>query len=737
MKRIVIMLALLLAILVPAALSEGRVLSVGDDEYISGMLADGDTLYVLCDDNLYLWRAGDEALTALTNDIHLPEDRSPVYFYEMSLYADGDGLHGLYAGRDDVGDISGLKRLDLALTDDGRVEATAVESLPLPSEIAFGEYYGSTGACAQDGKLVLLFEGGAGIALVVMDPEHPGDVAVQDLNGWDNRLLSTDGGVLLSCYEFEEEGVQVIYRVGSDGDLTPLCRLPGELRGIAADRETGAVYAVVNGKAFVVDPETGEQDAPFGALPMRPNAAAALSGGQGYALAMGTRVAVLDPAGRLDEDHVLTVYNEYPEDWLVNAALNYSVAHPELPVALMDEGRFTDQILGDMLAKNPEPDIYVLYWREAPCQAMLERGYVLPLEGSAALEALAERVYPGVGKAIAPDGTLLAVPVGEQSTGMGVSPNLLEKLGLTLDDVPRDWPGFLNFLEEQIKPNLDALEAYGSFTYDDMTENVFRQSLLESILNGYVTCAVAAGRAPEYDDPALLAALEKLDGMDLSGYGLRRDEEDSYDFGFDIDVDAEYLIQFNMSYDFQFASEGCEPVLLGFGDDLPGVLPLDLQVALVNPFSPRAAEAVALLEEVAEQLPDAVRYAFCPDLNEPVEQPDAERTRAYYQREIDAVQTLMDRAEPAEQQALQAELDEWQAALDDYNERWVWLIPREKLDWYRANGDAVAVQAPSWFEKDASGEAWDLMEQYLGRQISAREFLDAVSRKARMLEMEG
>ena len=71
-----------------------------------------------------------------------------------------------------------------------------------------------------------------------------------------------------------------------------------------------------------------------------------------------------------------------------------------------------------------------------------------------------------------------------------------------------------------------------------------------------------------------------------------------------------------------------------------------------------------------------------------------------------------------------------------YREREIWLIPEDTLTKYRANGDRLSIALPSWFEKDTTGEGWQLLEQYHAGQRSTREFLAAVNKKARMMAME-
>ena len=69
-------------------------------------------------------------------------------------------------------------------------------------------------------------------------------------------------------------------------------------------------------------------------------------------------------------------------------------------------------------------------------------------------------------------------------------------------------------------------------------------------------------------------------------------------------------------------------------------------------------------------------------------------------------------------------------------ERGIWLIPEDKLSWYRAHDDCVIARSPSWFEQDGTGEAGELLRQYDAGLISTREFLAAVDQKARMQALE-
>jgi hypothetical protein len=344
-------------------------------------------------------------------------------------------------------------------------------------------------------------------------------------------------------------------------------------------------------------------------------------------------------------------------------------------------------------------------------------------------------MYPGMRDRLCRDGVPVALPLRLSGTGMGIGEGVLAKLGLTLKDVPADWPGFLDFLEQQIKPRLNQL-GEERFTYE-MTAGGFARALREHILTGYVYASDAAGRLPDYADARLLALLERVEQTDFTEYGLPEAMEDGDDFGYGYD-DGEYLISLELDYNFEDADcTSGTPLLLGFGDDLPGVMPVNMTVAFVNPFSPRAEAATVFLETLAARLPDQTLYGLCPDLNEPLRDPNADETLVQLQQAIDQTQAQLDAAEPVDRPLLEEALENQKQNKASYEAEGAWLISADALSKYRANAGRMYVVRPTWFDSDGTGEAYDLLNQYEAGAITLEKFLTEVHRKARMQALEG
>lgn len=738
--RIIILIALIL--LLPTAVAEGsRLLTVDPGDYIANMLACGDALYVVGDRTLYSWRPGDGDFTRWDRTtLSLSEDGEegeggaffePDY-YAVSLFAQGGRLRGLRTVCDEEG-LSGLRLCDVRLTDAGTLQAENVRALAVPEALRALEGCSVNSVCAAGEGIALLCDVESGMVLALLDPEDPRASRMVDLPGWDYTLIPSAEGVLLAERDYENERT-ALWRVGPDGSLAELCRLPMYVDSLAGEADTGRLYALRDGCARPVDVATGELGEAFGAVPLMGFRAAALEGGRGYAVAMQTSVAVLDPSARLEEGSLLKVMGFSSDEWMDTAVLKYAVEHPEAAPVMMDGDE--SGALDAMLTQSPDVDVYIMGSRYgASYDAMLERGYMLPLDGSEALSALSARMYPGVQARTCRDGAPVALPVMLYGSGMGLSEALLEKLGLSIDGVPRDWHGFIDYLEEEIRPRLGLLGEKDHFTYE-MTAESFRRALRDRALSDFVHASDAAGRLPDYGDARLAGLLERLEKIDFTEYGLesREDEEYGYSYG-----GADYLVQLDVPYTDPEADGYTRgtPLLLGYGDDLPGVLSLDMYAAFVNPYSPHAEAAVAFLETLADALPPTTQYMLCPDLNEPLEDPRADWWLARYREELEAARKQVEEAAPADRQAMEEGLRQAEENYERYTAEGIWLIGREWLDWYRSVADRLYVTRPDWFERDTSGEAWDLLNRYDAGLISAREFLAAVDRKARMMAMEG
>ena len=744
MKRMLILSMLLLCLAALARAEGNLLLPLQEGEEVSELLTDGETLYIL-GDALTTWRGDDAAIQTWRDGIDLPgpEDEGDFRwrsaFEGLTLFMDGGTLRGgrLLVGED--GAAEALQLCDVVLTGAGTAEARNVQTLNVPAAVRDSGLSSVSALCAHGGALYLLGYGDDGAVLCAADSAEAKPVRAESL-GWNEfHLLPAPDGPLLAEERYDEG--TVLWRVAPDGALVKLCDLPPFTGAVAVDPATGTVFAELDGRVRPVDAAAGALGEAVSALPLEARGAAALHGGTRYAACMHGGVAVLSTANPLDEEGVVTYSATFNAAWLEETLLEFAVAHPDLALARVNAPM--EDALDGMLTRSRDVDVYIADTGEgaAAYEALLNRGYMLPLERES-LEAFFARVYPGFQRGTSRDGAPCALPVYLYGRGMGVSEALLGRLGLALSDVPDDWAGFLGFLENDIRPRLGDLGSDARFTYADMDAEGFRYYLRMAVLNGWVSSAALAGVAPDYADERLAALLERVDGMDFTAFGLPEkaadDGEDGFfGGGYSYGSGDRLLVQFSASYGFDDDGVEGTPLLLGFGDDLPGAMAFEATAAFVNPYTAHPDAALDLMEALLANLPARTRYALCPDLTEPVFDPGFERGAAYLQQAIEDCRARLDAAEAKDRQALEEELAAREREREDYEANNQWLIPSERLEWYRAHGDRACLKAPSWFEKDTSGEAWQLLEQYDAGLITARQFLAAVSQNARMMALEG
>ena len=357
MKRI-ILLVLALALLALPALSEGnRLLEADGGQYLRALIVCGDQLVLAGDDSLFTWREGEAGFTAWTPDLRLenPYRQDEVAgLYDLALFDDAGTLRGLRLLRDGDYAFRAMQLFDLAFTDAGVVTAENPVELPLPGEIEAMDWFDLRKVVCREGVLYALGEG-EDVLLCVIDPARPSSAAVTPLRSWDNALTVGPDGVLLATGTNDGDGRLSLCRVGADGSLEAICRLEAEASTVAADPETGAVYAAMNGQACPVDLSTGELGEPFAALTLGGECAAVLPGGRWYAVAMAGGVAVLDTRGHLDGDSVLRISTTQGDEWLNRAVMRFAVEHPEVtPVLGYDAG---DPLEGMMTQSGDGPGL--------------------------------------------------------------------------------------------------------------------------------------------------------------------------------------------------------------------------------------------------------------------------------------------------------------------------------------------------------------------------------------------
>ncbi len=754
MKKLCLLLALVLALAcVPALAAEGdATLGRSEDSnlYFNYCFTANGTLYAVNYDNvengLYSYRLGDADLTGYSYPEPGADDISESYL----PFSDGDKLYALKLTTryGETTEFQGAQLMAMTLNDDNSVSFEALCDVDWSDLV---EYYDNNtyvtypeGLIGMNGKLITRCNdaNGNGYLMFSIDLNTGKREDLTDLTDVYSFTPYKDGTLLLEQYSYEKpDTARLLVYDPTDGSTRMIAEIAvtdySPLNGLAYDPAADTYYCVRGGEICPVDIATGEVLKGVTDMPMESYGGAAvccvLEGGYYAFCNEGVIIRNLDPA-------------QQPEVWLrisdnsyidaVNTAYSrFKNAHGDIGVVLSRDYIDETRLIENMMNRDDSVDIYTMSAVTNAYDALFNRGYLMELDGSEKLATLAESMYPSLREALSYNGHLVALPVSAYAHTIGVNEKALAALGKSMDDVPDNWPEFLDFLVSLE----DAIAENGkiSLLYPGYTDVDSRNELFISIFDDYQRYVNRVDPAMGYNTDMLRSLLEKLEQIDFVALGcIREDEREEHE-----DVELEYesnnmLLQMGTGCTIGNFYSDFTPVLLGMAPGQKNPIALEATVAVVNPFTKHPDVALAFMEELADNLSDSTRYCIDPSLNEPVRGKWNEEAIAEFQRMLDELNRDLGTADAMDKQMIEDSIRDTEESLKYYDE-FGWDVGPRDLEWYRSHDEDITIAKVNWLYSNDSGEAWDLISQYRDGQISVTDLLTSIDRKVQMMLLEG
>lgn len=750
MKKALALLCALLLLLSPmnALAAEGdAVIAREDQTYVQSVFADGDTLY-LQGDQLYTYHIGDAEMVPHELQVDLQAFCEGGVGYDNAgfLFADGGQIyafHFLMRYEENSTQMVGAVFSRVVINDDGTASLTDSRRVEWPEELV--ERYDNSAypvtpqnQFASNGVLYFFAYTGMDDQVFALEWET---MKLTVLGGYEISALLpyTDGTALLYTDDYRAGKTGFSVYDPADGSTEKLSEVEhgedGSLEGLASNPETGEVFCVKGGEICPVDVQTctagkGVADMP---LTVYSNQSGIMMGDY-FVYRGGEGVVIRNTKPGERPTKRIKVYDGNWVDGVMDAYFDFTNAHGDVSVSVSRDYNDQNNLVEDMMNRLGNVDVYILDVRSSSYAALLQRGFMAELDDSGILTGAMDGVYPSILDWVTRDGHLVAVPVEGYCWTMGVNERALNRMGLTMEDVPDNWSDFLDFLADELPQHMTPDCGVDLF-YSGMTESDARWQLFGQIFSTYLNYVAATMDVPKYDTELMRSLMEKLERIDFGALGLASDVEDAATQIIGWSEDGQ-LFDLNMGMSFGNYYSNYTPLNMALDADTPAILSLELYAAFVNPFSEEPELAVEFLEDLVQNLGEETWYNFRPDLTEPIRRPDGDDYIKYAQEYFDEVKKQYDEAEPADRQAMEevlADAEDWLSQA----ERDSWLIGAEQIEWFRANDDYLTVVGDNWLYSDSSGEAYELMQQYADGQIDAQQFLQGVEKKARMMQLEG
>lgn len=525
-----------------------------------------------------------------------------------------------------------------------------------------------------------------------------------------------------------------------DGSEEALCEftLKNEyINDMTADMDTNTLYYILDGEIWAA-PDMNVESAV--ALCDCPSSGAMSFLPDGRMLIWDSSnilIRNIDPATRGTETRMIVQDFGYG-DGLEEAIFDYNNKRGDVTIILKRGGE-RSTILQDMMNRETDADIYTLDYSSSEFAALLNRGYLPDLSGNADIAATIERLYPYLKDALVKDGKIIGVPVAINGSAVSVNLKAWKEMGGTEEELPKTWGQFLDWLEALPEKLQGQKTTIVDTYYSD--QDFILQSMI-NILYQYEATLEAAGRDFTFSTPELQSILERLASIDYEALGMKSqsDFEDGY-----YDDGGEWvapLVELYGRSTIETWNDGYVPLLLSFAEGEEAVLPVDLTVAFVNPYSTHADIAAEYLAMTSSKLWQAQRYSLFSDMTEAVRYPYYEEQKARYERYIDEATQMKGKARDEQETQM------WDEMIKTYQEELVrmeddsWSISPDTISGYQNRASNLRVSAYNFINdmvKDEKGSDafYELVYGFADKTISAARLLQEIDSKVQMMRLEG
>ncbi len=765
LKRL-LTLAMCLCMLCACAMAEGGNKTLyyepGDYETMTGAewdareafgtpVAVGDTVYLMAKTALWSWRAGESELTKLPYKVAnlyalTGEEISEDTVLLNGLVTDGKCLYGYNGQRmyDENPEID----LYLLLDESGAFVGKTVSTLKLNMSDEDG-YYPDGGMTITDGKVYLthvsygdsgwseygiisfdLATGGSGtpvnceskyltavtpykdgkLLARIFDEEHAYNPQTQTMTYPTCAVLDPATGKLETLFE------SINYSAGSFTYLPQqdaIAYIEDSCVHLWKQGDTQSVVAAYLPDHYYAD-TTG---------------AMSIVGGNMLLWCYNDAVICreLDPS--ISDSVALTIYGGWSDTPHTKFALN----HPDINIANASNYYENVEDLTQAMVSGSGVDVMMMDTNYSAIKQLIDKGYALCLNDYPEIMQGVNGMYPALLEPFTRDGKLYAVPVYAWGDSYSYNAEVMEKLGLTRDDLPTSMYGLLDMLENWEYDYGDEFEDIVPFSDTNV-----KNQLMYRIMSMYVSYQMQQGQAISFDTPLFRKLMEKLESIDFTTIDHEYDENDEAG-------NEEWWMKESLFYN---GGDTLTPRY--YGDTLPLILSLDegmepvvdvnINAMFINPKSPCIDQAVMYVAEYLQNLDEySVKVSFFQDRNDPVPNPRYEEYLKDWKETLAGMEKEYETADPEVKKDLEMSIEYYKKMIDDPSE-YQYIISSEKLTFYREKvapfmfvpGKTVL----NTYDKDGNSEFYTQLQMYQDGALTLDQFIKEVDKRLRMMQLE-
>ena len=439
----------------------------------------------------------------------------------------------------------------------------------------------------------------------------------------------------------------------------------------------------------------------------------------------------LDPAKR--SGITLRVSDSGYTEYMSDAVMSLTNDRGDISVVTDQGSSVLDTgVLQAMINKDGHTDIYILPLDGKDIQALRSRGYLTEISGNKQIDEYVEQMNPYIRDALKVDGKLMAVPVTVSGQGVGVSLQTWKKLGGTEEELPKTWNQFFDWLEKDVPERIAGTETKISM-YDKRNLLFY---LKYNMMLQYQCMMNISDEEMVFNSPVLSEPMKRLESLDWGALGVSEEEQDSFYIDSEnpplLDVGLNPCIGNNWGYNSSYL-----PLSFNEGED--PVIPVEVYVAVINPFSEHQEEAKEFLAHLLKNMSNTTQYTVFLDKTEPIEREDM---KEWYESTVESIETLKEMLETADgsnKAELQESLKMNEESLS-YLETNRWIVSPDDIEGYQKRLPYMkALDYFFLYDIFDSVDQQEMMDQYQFIFVDgkAEEVLSMIDKKITTTRKEG
>lgn len=386
----------------------------------------------------------------------------------------------------------------------------------------------------------------------------------------------------------------------------------------------------------------------------------------------------------------------------------YCTAHPDVALIYTPDNPHSEHAFAEALInRSLKADMIVTSTASTLYQTLIQKGYVLPLDGSAPLTEALSCMDPAARAQASWEGRYYALPVSLAEELMGYDAQLFEELGLT---VPTTVEELLRLCLDTELPSDVCLMAQTVLDVSDV--------LLKQVMD------IGFAKGADAD----LQTMRELLGL-WEQFSLRQQQSQPPAGERALFAPMYCLLSENILVD----SERYRPLMLSAAADQPPIVHASMEVIMIYAGTQKAEACQDFMVFCAQNLAPESRIALIPDENEPVAREGLAEQLQALQDELSLVDKALEQGGDQENLLLQREeLALRQQALEDDP----WQISPADIATYREVAQSFFFASDLCRYDTNNLQFYQLREKLRQHQISPDQFLQQYQNVLNMMLLE-